>query len=83
MYPYLFAAANFIPSVEEAMEDHLLMVAACRWNHVTPPSVEVKMYPPESAAANFSPSVEEATDCQARLPAEVRSVHVAPLSVEV
>jgi hypothetical protein len=57
------AAVNLVPSVEEAMEDQLLLGAVV-CTHVAPKSLETKIPPLADTAASLVPSEEDTAQFQ-------------------
>jgi len=85
MYPELAAAANLVPSEEEAaLYQYAEPAEVTCCVQLAPPFELVYMYPPFSTAINFVPSEDEAIPYQDLAPDELPCVdHVAPLSVLV
>ena len=75
------AAANWVPSAEEAMP-YQFALGAMVGVQVAPLFVEVQIPPFDCTAANRVPSAEEAMPCQIA-PGAPDGVQLAPLLVEV
>jgi len=78
MFSALTTAASLVPSLDEVMEYHFLMLPTeVSSVHVPPEFVEVQMLPFQTTAASLVPSLDEVMEYQSfALPTEVSSVHV-------